>query len=201
MLAFVHGRSYFVHKLLSWPFFQGVAIWRGSTLSLLFSQDFNTDSQPVGNQGQPEFSPDVEAKEDSDMEGWDDDEWGDIESSNTTQTVPSSGADFFDAFDSKPSNAKPKTEQSGDFFDNVPGHWSAKNTRTEKTPPPPVSASLFSGKGGASVGAGGGDGWDSGGGGDGWGDWNEDFKEPQKQVIVLGFEILDSKYSGVCQLN
>ncbi len=107
------------------------------------------------------------------MEGWEDDGWGNLDPSTTTttQTVPTSGADFFDTFDSKPS--KPQNETSDDFFDTIPGHWSAKSTKTEKISPPPVSASLFSGGGMANEG---------GGASDGWGDWGDDFTESAKQV-------------------
>ena len=143
-------------------------------------QDFSTDNLPSGGiQVQPEFNQEVEAQGDSDMEGWDDDGWGDMNSEFQTkppqQTVPSSGADFFDTFDSKiSSTAKTKTGKTDDIFDSVQGPWSAKSSKKEKTPPPPVSSSLFGG-GGDEAGEGG----DTG---DGWGDWNDDFKEPPKQV-------------------
>ncbi len=134
-------------------------------------QDFSTEtpSATAGNQAQPEFSPEVEVNEESDMEGWDDDGWGDLDPApTTTQTIPTSGADFFDTFESK--SSKPQAKPNDDFFDTVPGHWSAKSSKKEKTPPPPVSASLFSGGGGAS---------------DSWGDWGDDYTQSTKQVQFI----------------
>ena len=137
-------------------------------------------------------SGEVEAKEDSDMEGWEDDGWGTFDIPDTKpsqhqkqqQHSPekSSGADFFDTFDTA-SSQRTKTK---DFFDS----YGISNPRPsplkkEKSPPPLTSASLFGGSNtGSKVGTGiGGVAASDTGDGGGWGDWSEDFDmKPAMQV-------------------
>ncbi len=118
----------------------------------------------------------IEAKGDSDMEGWEDDGWGDINPTPRQESAVSApkpraketsgGADFFDSLgvgNTQKTKSKDPFENYG-YSDPRP----AKPSRKENTPPPLTSASLFGGSGLAS---------NSGGvAGDGWGDWSEDFE-------------------------
>lgn len=91
--------------------------------------------------------------EGSDMEGWEDDGWGVLESTVGPQRgVPaqdagvrtanvSSGADFFDTFQST-SRTKSKAD---DFFGSFGATTSGSKGRKERSPPP-VSPTLFGGK-------------------------------------------------------
>lgn len=87
------------------------------------------------------------------MEGWEDDGWGVLESTVGPQRgVPaqdgivrtanvSSGADFFDTFQST-SRTKSKAD---DFFGSFGATTSGSKGRKERSPPP-VSPTLFGGK-------------------------------------------------------
>ena len=111
-----------------------------------------------------------EEREGSDMEEWEDDGWGVLESSvepprgrptktselRTAATV-SSGADFFDTF-----QTTSRTKSKGDdFFESFGGTASGSKSRKERSPPP-VSPTLFGGKKKEEE-------------EEGWGDWGGDF--------------------------
>ena len=131
----------------------------------------------------------VEAKDDSDMEGWEDDGWDSFNTPATTTTTTqkeatstakkemSSGADFFDSvgFDSSRTRTAKK-----DPFENF-GYSSGPNSSRSKdpTPPPLTSASLFGDAGGKVSGT---REEDEGG----WGDWNDSFdaKPASSKVIA-----------------
>ena len=109
------------------------------------------------------------ADDGSDMEGWEDDGWGDFGGNKTTPpapSVPSSGADFFDTFQG---GFSPKTKEK-DYFSDFDS-MATPSSKKEKSPPPLVSASLFGGEmktGQESAG--------------GWGDWGDDFGSTKPKV-------------------
>lgn len=117
----------------------------------------------------------MEVKDDSDMEGWEDDGWGDFDPIPRQDPVSaakppqqmSSGADFFDSIGTRKSTRTKAKDLFEDF--GYPDNQSAKSSGREHTPPLLTSASLF----GSSKPAGGSvaDKDDEGG----WGDWDEDF--------------------------
>ena len=103
------------------------------------------------------------------MEEWEDDGWGVLESSVEpprgrqtqtselrTVTTVSSGADFFDTFQT---TSRTKTK-GDDFFGSFGATASGSKGRKEHSPPP-VSSTLFGGKKKEEE--------------EGWGDWGGDF--------------------------
>ena len=145
-------------------------------------QDFTAVSNPeemvpshgVGDKGGGGWDEEevLAADDGSDMEGWEDDGWGNFGGGSKHDPLappaPSSGADFFDTFQGGISS---KTKER-DYFTNFdsmtsPSSLSAKR---EKSPPPPVSAALFGGE------------IKTGNGSDGWGDWGADFGSTKPQV-------------------
>ena len=120
----------------------------------------------------------------SDMEGWEDDGWGSFEDNKQTKqkppslspppTVPSSGADFFDTFQSGFSSKPKEKDYFADF--GPAATLSSLSAKREKSPPPPVSASLFGGEKKAESSS------------DGWGDWGSDFDS-----------VKPSKVSEICK--
>ena len=147
---------------------------------VLFIQDFNISEEPTqddfggggGGRGGIGRGEGVRGGEgDGGLEEWEDDGWGMLESRETA--VASSGADFFDTFQSSVA-VKEKEE---DLFERLGVGVSGKGARGDRPSPPPVSASLFGGSGGG------------GGGGieevaeeePGWGDWGDGFSS-KKQV-------------------
>ena len=120
-----------------------------------------------------EEEEEVEAQGDSDMEGWEDDGWGNFDpiprqdpvSSKPPQQQISSGADFFDSVGSRNTSSKTKPK---DLFEDF-GYPSAPHSGKERTPPVLTSASLFGVDKPAAGGV-----VDSADGG-GWGDWDKDF--------------------------
>ena len=128
------------------------------------------------------------ADDGSDMEGWGDDGWGDFEEKqkypplkqkqkSLSPPPPSSGADFFDTFQSNVSSNKPKERDYFSDFGVMAAPSSSSSAKREKSPPPPVSAALFgaTGSGEKKVES------ESGGSG-GWGDWGSDFGSTKLQV-------------------
>lgn len=113
------------------------------------------------------------------MEGWEDDGWEAFDSSQAAKVKSerppatlSSGADFFETFETTKKMSTGKSK-SGDFFDMFEDSRSTKTAKV-KTPPPPVSPSLFaSGRDKTGVDE-----------GDGWGNWDEDLT-PSKQVSKI----------------
>lgn len=168
---------------------------------LLILQDCNTEVQSSREPGGGwEGGGDVMAKDDSDMEGWEDDGWGTFDStpqqdiaSPKSQPQPqkiSSGKDFFDslgASDSKRTKPKDPFEEFGLSSARSPA-------KKEQTPPLLTSASLFGNdRGGksaaadkhvsktAEVGA------DDNGG---WGDWDDSFDtKPASKVCVFSLAL------------
>ena len=117
----------------------------------------------------------VMADEDgSDMEGWEDDGWGNVDENKpqqSRQTLPSSGADFFDTFQGDTSSKPKEKDYFTDFgFTSVKSSISAKK---EKTPPPLVSAALFGGGEKKTESS-----------SDGWGNWGDDFSSAKPQVSI-----------------
>lgn len=108
-------------------------------------------------------------EEGSDLEGWEDDGWDTFEtpsmttSSEKDKPALSSGADFFDTFQGSVSTNRNKNE---DFFESFGASSTAGRGRREKerSPPPPVAASLFGVEKTEEKS-------DDGG----WGDWGDDF--------------------------
>ena len=116
-----------------------------------------------------------ETGEGSDMEGWEDDGWGTFDASlgddSQKKTNPSlsSGADFFDTYQSGTSSSGVMESKNDDFFSNF-GPTATFSTK-ERSPPPPVSSSYFGEKETESK-------------NEGWGDWEDDFSTPVQQVQV-----------------
>lgn len=136
----------------------------------------------MGGQGSKEGGKEeVEAKGDSDMEGWEDDGWGNFDATPRQDSVSatskpaqqqqqhttSSGADFFDSI----GNAS--RTKSKDLFEEFgySGGQSSKASGKERTPPLLTSTSLFGGGNPA-----GGTATVSKGDEGGWGDWNDDLE-------------------------
>lgn len=163
----------------------------------------------AGDGGEKE---EVEAKDDSDMEGWGD-SWGEFDSVIATSGSPSAtayqgGRGDFDSTPQRRSATPPfppqpqkKEVSSGPaFFDSISGSSDSQRnkpssrdpfenfgiqsaSRKKCTAPLPTSASLFGG-GVASEG-------DKGG----WGDWNEEFAAPQ--VPYDRFDSLNADVSSL----
>ena len=112
------------------------------------------------------------------MGEWEDDGWESFEPLEDTKSVPSSGADFFDTFETQK-----KTDKDEDLFEHLGvgmggggrGGGGGGSKVGKKESPPPVSSTLFGG-GGSSTGEG-----ESEGGGD-WGDWGGDFSSKQVRL-------------------
>ena len=149
--------------------------------SALCLQDFNlasSEGQAGGgweNGGGEEGE--VEAKEDSDMEGWEDDGWGTFDSPPAPADTPpqevSSGADFFDNIQTSSSKRTQPRDPFEDFgFSKA---QSSKSSQRDRTSPQFTSASLFGGGDMGGKTAGGGVAADKDEGEGGWGDWNSDF--------------------------
>lgn len=118
----------------------------------------------------------------SDMEGWEDDGWGDFgdkKQQQRQQQTPSSGADFFDTFHG---SAPSKPRERDYFLDFDPVATSSSQSAKREKSPPPVSADLFGSStreksppstGGAKK---------TGSSSDDWGDWGSDFGSTKLQV-------------------
>lgn len=165
-----------------------------------FFQDFGMDSKEDqaggdwGGGGHGDDFGEVEAKGDSDMEGWEDDGWGTFDSPPAPTQPPaskkdkpvqelSSGADFFDNM--KTSRSSERTQESRDLFEDFgfSKPQSSRNAQKDRTPPPFTSASLFGGgdtgrKSAESVKS------DKDEEAGGWGDWNSDFDDVKPSVKV-----------------
>ena len=106
------------------------------------------------------------------MEGWDDEEWGALE--DTCVQEMSSGADFFDTFQSKAPSSTGFKGKEEEFFETFAILSTSRGSR-ERNQPPPVSSALF---GGGEHGSRDGEVGESG-----WGDWGSDFTDvPSHQV-------------------
>ena len=113
------------------------------------------------------------------MGEWEDDGWDTFEPlEEESKSVPSSGADFFDTFDTKSPPGKKTGEEEEDLFERLGVGVGGRGGRgaAKKASPPPVSSSLFGGGGG------GGRGED--GGGD-WGDWGSDDTAQQVRLFIV----------------
>ena len=125
-----------------------------------------------------------EGKEDSDMEGWEDDGWGTFDNSAPPAPPPqqskapqeiSSGADFFDSIETSSSSQRTQAKDPFEDFGFAKAQ-SSRNAQKDHAPTRLTSASLFGDKDTSSKSGGGGvaaSNGDSGGGG--WGDWSSDF--------------------------
>ena len=146
------------------------------------------------------------AKNDSDMEGWEDDGWGTFDStpqevappksSQQQQQQLGSGADFFDSFGASGSTRTEATK-ARDPFEEFGLSTSAQGRagKKDRTPPPLTSASLFGGSTSSKKPAATESNMrvsnmhvsvapevETGG----WGDWDENFgTEPAPKVCVL----------------
>ena len=119
---------------------------------------------------------------DGDTEEWEDDGWGTFEEQDESKdTIPSSGADFFDTLEV---NVQ-KKKANEDIFERLGVGVGGGGGKGEKRPsPPPVSANLFgssTGGEGREGGSGGGRGKVDEEAGD-WGDWGTSFTSTQAQV-------------------
>ena len=118
------------------------------------------------SQGWEDNAGEVVAKDDSDMEGWEEDGWGTFNSTSSTHDpshdpLPnmkssqqswetlSSGADFFDNFSTtnKPSSSLQVTEKTGEFSWSTFGPQAAEKAKS----PPLISSSLFGDTGNTSA--------------------------------------------------
>lgn len=148
-------------RMYSSPVFNGYVI-----LFALFIQDFNIPGEQIQTRDSGGLGM-GEGGGDGDMEEWEDDGWGTFEVLDDNKSVPSSGADFFDTFESVP-----KKKESEDLFEQL---GVGGGRRGKKPSPPPVSANLF-----GSSGAGG---WKEEKAGNDWGDWGSDFSSKQVQYV------------------
>lgn len=147
-----------------------------------------------GKTGNKWGDDEVEAKGDSDMEGWEGDGWDTFDSPPAPAPAPmqgkatqelSSGADFFDNIETSSS----KRTQSKDPFEDF-GFSKARPSRgaqKDHTPPHFTSASLFGGGDtGSKASEGGGVASNKDEGEGGWGNWNSDFDaKPTIKVRLL----------------
>lgn len=146
----------------------------------LFIQDFNISGGQTQSHDKNSGGMGMGLDKRGGEEEWEDDGWGTFEpleeeeEERDSKNIPSSGADFFDTFETVTTSKKKMAAEDSDLFERlgvgVGGRGGrGKSGATKKTIPPPVSSSLFDGSREGGV-----DDGDSG-----WDDWGSDYTTQQ----------------------